>query len=193
MPEKQFSTVEMTILGMAWLRGPCSTYTLMKELSLSESTFHRSRAGTAYSVANRLLGLGLLQKHPDDTVSVTTAGEEVLREWTGPVVPMRDIAHSADLLRLRFFFLEVLPPEDRLEFIDRSVVGLREFEARCVNLVPKNQEIGDYFGALATVCSILETRARIEWLQTVRELVENPLSAEQNWSDEILARLDRKA
>ncbi|MES1228317.1 MAG: hypothetical protein ABUL72_06560 [Armatimonadota bacterium] len=186
----QFSTVEMTILGLAWLRGPCKAYTLMKELSLSESTYHRSRAGTAYSVTNRFLKLGLLEKIEDDRVQVTPAGEAVLKEWTGPVVPITDIAHSADLLRLRFFFMGVLPQSVRLEFIDRSLETLKEFEQRCQDLIPQNQEIGDHYGALATVCSVLETRARIQWLQFVRPLVEKPLPADEDWTDIILKALN---
>lgn len=179
----------MTVLGLTWLRGPCTTYVIMKQLALSESTYHRSRAGTAYSVMNRLMGLGFIEKLEDERVQVTPAGEEVLREWTGPVVPMMDVAHSADLLRLRFFFLEVLPPPDRLEFIERSIASLREFEARCVGLIPQNQELGDYFGALATVCSVLEARARIQWLETVRGWVIEPLAVDSDWAAVIMSRL----
>lgn len=185
MQKSQYSTVEMTILGYAWLRGPCTIYTIMKQLSLSESTYHRSRAGTAYSVAKRLLSLNLIEKLDDDQVQITAHGEEVLREWTGPVVPMMDIAHTSDLLRLRFFFLELLSPEDRIEFIDRSLASLREFEQRCSDLIPKNQAIGEYYGALATVCSVLEARARIQWLEMVRPLVVNPLDKDVDWTAKI--------
>ncbi len=182
MQKNQFSTVEMTILGYTWLRGPCTTYTIMKQLALSESTYHRSRAGTAYSVTKRLLKLGLIEKLDDEQVRITQDGEAVLREWTGPVVPMIDVAHTSDLLRLRFFFLEVLSLEDRIEFIDRSLESLREFERRLVGLIPKNEEIGEYYGALATVCSVLEARARIQWLEMVRPLVVQPLSKDSNWT-----------
>jgi len=185
----KFTSVEMSVLGLTWLRGPCTTYTVMKQLSLSESTFHRSRAGTAYTTMNRLMRLGLVEKLDDDNVQVTEKGVAALREWTGPEVPMMDVAHSADLLRLRFFFLEVLSPADRLEFVDRSIASLREFESRCVGLLPKNQEIGEYFGALATACSILEVRARIKWLETVRSLVEQPLPPDADWTTAILARI----
>lgn len=190
MLRRRLSTVEMTVLGMAWLRGPCTVYAVMKELSASESTFHRSRAGTAYSVANRLIKLGLLEKTEGELVQITVPGLEKLRRWVGPDVPMLDVAHSADLLRLRFFFLETLPPTQRLEFIDRSLVHLREFEQRCLALIPENEKIGDYFGALATVNTILETRARISWLNMVREMVEKPLDADTDWTAAILDRLN---
>lgn len=180
----------MTVLGMVWLRGPCTIYAVMKELSASASTYYKSRAGTAYSVSKRLLKLELITQSADDSVSITSAGEAVLREWTGPHVPMMDVGHSADLLRLRFFFLEILPRDDRLRFVDGSIQSLLEFEKRCEELIPKNQAIGDFYGALATVCSILETRARIEWLMKVRQWVENPLSPDENWSDVLLQEIN---
>lgn len=191
MSSKKFSSVEMTVLGMTWLRGPCTVYAVMKELSSSASTYHKSRAGTAYSVAKRLIDLGLIERLDEDRVRVTPSGEDVLRAWTGPDVPMMDVAHSADLLRLRFFFLEVLPPEQRVEFVDRSLASLRIFEERCRSLIPQNQEIGDYYGALATVCSVMEARARIAWLEMVRELVTHPLPQDADWTQEIMKRLDR--
>lgn len=187
MSQKKFSTVEMTVLGMTWLRGPCTIYAVMKELSASESTYHKSRAGTAYSVAKRLLDLGLIEKVEGDLVQATDEGERVLREWTGPSVPMMDVAHSADLLRMRFFFLEVLPPDERLEFIDRSIESLRKFRKRCLGLIKQNEEIGDYFGGLATVNAVMETDARIKWLELVREWVQNPIGGE--WSEVILKQL----
>ncbi|MEI8282167.1 MAG: hypothetical protein WCG75_07175 [Armatimonadota bacterium] len=190
MSERKFSTVEMTVLGMTWLRGPCTIYAVMKELSSSASTFHKSRAGTAYSISKRFLDLGLIEKLNTELVQVTKSGEDLLRKWTGPVVPMNDVAHSADLLRLRFFFLEILPQQERLEFVDRSIESLKIFQDRCEKLIAKNEEIGDYFGALATVCSVLEARARIEWLHMVRDLVEHPLPPGTSWTEAINSRLN---
>lgn len=190
MLKRKFSSVEMTVLGMTWLRGPCTIYAVMKELSASESTFYRSRAGTAYSVANRLLELGLLEKQEGDLVQITTEGLEQLRQWVGPEVPMLDVAHSADLLRLRFFFLETLDPAQRIEFIDNALTQLKEFESRCLALIPENEKLGDYYGALATVNTILETRARIQWLQLAREMVEKPLATNSDWTATILERLN---
>ncbi len=193
-PTRKLSTVEMTVLGFAWLRGPCTIYSIMKELSASESSYHKSRAGTAYSVANRLIGFGLIEEFSAEdsderNVRVTKAGVKALQEWIGPPVPISDVAHSADLVRLRFFFLGAVSQERRLAFIDEAIDGLREFHARCEALLPANQEIGDYFGALATVSSILEAKARIEWLTIVRELVVSPLPPDQDWTEAILKRL----
>ncbi|QYK54235.1 MAG: hypothetical protein KF824_04895 [Fimbriimonadaceae bacterium] len=164
----------------------------MKELSYSESTYHKSRAGTAYSVSKRLIENGLLQTVLQDVdtkenlVKVSESGEKALQQWLTPPLPQSDIAHSADLVRLRFFFLGVIHSEQRLALIDNTIGGLREFLARCEALIPANEQLGDYFGALATVSCILETKARLEWLTIVRDLVEKPISSEENWSETIL-------
>jgi len=189
---RKLSSIELTVLGMAWLRGPCTIYSIMKELSSSASTYHKSRAGTAYSVARRLIEFGLLSvtDAEEKLVRITESGEEELRLWLTPPIPLPDIAHSADMLRLRFFFLGVLDQERRLAFIDDSLSGLRQFLERCEGLIQANEDIGDYFGALATLSSVLETRARIEWLQIVRRWVENPLPAGSGWTEQILGAVD---
>lgn len=189
MRKGKFSTIEMTVLGMTWLRGPCTIYAVMMELSSSASTYHKSRAGTAYSVANRLLKLKLIESVDEGQVRVSEAGEAALRDWVGPDVPMMDVAHSADLLRLRFFFLETLPQADRVAFVDKSIASLEAFQARCEALIPKNEEIGDYYGALATVSSVLEARARIQWLRMIRDWVEQPMPKDAPWTETIMKRL----
>ncbi len=193
MKDRKLSNVEMTVLGMTWLRAPCTIYAVMKELSTSASTYHKSRAGTAYLTSKRLLEMRLIEKIENDLVQLTPAGEKTLRDWTGPDVPMIDVAHSADLLRLRFFFIGILPPEQRLEFVDKSLASLRLFLERGKGLISQNEEIGDYYGALATVCLVLETKARIQWLEIVREWVANPMSENANWSETILESLDSQS
>jgi len=188
MSKKVGSSVEMTMLGMTFLRGPCTVYSVMKELSASESTFYRSRAGTAYQSIKRLIERGWVERVQGELVQTTPAGEAVLSGWVGPDVPMIDVAHSADLLRLRCFFLESLPSAQRLEFIELSLSKLEQFLVRCEGLIAENQVLGEYYGALATLCLVKETKARIEWLRAIWPLVENPLDASENWS-EILLRL----
>jgi DNA-binding PadR family transcriptional regulator len=187
---RKLSTIEMTVLGLAWLRGPCTIYAIMKELSLSESSYHKSRAGTAYSVANRLIGFGLLQpvdSAEEGPIQITPAGISALHDWIAPPIAMPEIAHSADLIRLRFFFLGVLEPATRIEFIDGCIAGLEVFLTKCEALVPENERIGDYFGVLATLSTIFETRARIAWLNVVRDWVLNPRPITPGWSAHALA------
>ncbi len=190
-PARKLSSLEQTVLGLVWLRGPVTIYAVMKDLSLSASSYHKSRAGAAYSVAKRLLDFGLIRQADgegegkDNKVVVTAEGSSALREWLSPPLPMADVAHSADLLRLRFFFLGALDQEERLHFIDQSILCLEELKHRCEGLIDENQQIGEYYGALATISSILEAEARIKWLRLVRHLVEQPLSKDADWAEEI--------
>lgn len=189
--KRKLSSLEQTVLGLVWLRGPVTIYAVMKDLSLSESTYHKSRAGAAYSVAKRLIDFGLIRHTEGEVagrekkVAVTEEGAAALREWLSPPIPMGDVAHSADLLRLRFFFLEALDPQTRLDFIDHSILSLQEMKERSEGLIAENQRIGEYFGALATLSFILEAEARLKWLKLVRGLVEQPLSKDADWTDEI--------
>lgn len=156
---------------------------------MSASSFHKSRAGTAYSVSRRLLEFGLLIRSEgadEGVVRITEDGVAELRKWMLPPIPRSDIAHSADLLRLRFFFLGVVDQQERLKFIDDALDGLELFLKDCESLMPKNEEIGDYFGVLATLSSVLETRARIEWLRTVRRWVANPLAEGAPWARTVM-------
>lgn len=186
---RKLSTLELTVLGLTWLRGPCTTYTIMKQLSMSASSYHNSRAGTAYSVTKRLTKGGFLERDAEDSVKITPLGVTALQQWFSSPVPMQDVTHSGDLLRLRFFFIGIVDAETRLKFIDESIAGLQTFLAQCEALVPKNEELGDYFGVLATLSTILETRARIEWLTLVRQWVERPDQLPRPWAQNALDSL----
>lgn len=171
----------MTFLGLTWLRGPCTTYAIMKELSLSESTFHRNRAGAAYSIVQRLQALGYIEKVTGSgNIRVTGSGEERLKGWLRPPIDMADIAHSADFLRLRFFFLEMLSPDERAQFIETSISSLRQLLTTSYDLVEANLSLGDPMGALATLSFLHETVARIAWLEQVREMVVSLLEESQD-------------
>jgi len=186
--QRNLSTIELSVLGLAWLRGPCTTYAIMKELSTSGSTYYKSRAGTAYSVSKRLLNFGLLAESGEGSIRITEAGIAAIQAWLAPPIPLPDIAHSADLIRLRFFFVGIVPLADRLAFIDSSIEGLTEFLAKCKSLLKDNEDIGDYFGVLATMSTVLETNARITWLQIVRDLVENPMAPDAPWAEMALQK-----
>lgn len=186
MTPRKLSTIELTVLGMTFLRQPCTIYAVMKELGSSASSYYKSRAGTAYSVANRLISFGLLHQDEDQLIRLTAAGEEALREWLTPPLPIHDIAHSADLIRLRTFFLEIVDAETRMSFLDSAEEGFRQHLSRCEDLLRENQEADDYYGGLATVSAILETQARLKWIQLIREWVRDPQSGNSDWANKML-------
>lgn len=167
------STTDYTVLAIIWRDGPCTTYVVMRDLASSPSTFYRNRASSTYRVAQRLTDLGLVEQVDEDVgsrgerlIQVTPDGLEALRSWLSPPIPRVEIAHTIDLVRLRMFFLKALPPEERLRFVDDAIAFLRELEAANEERVEKPTDPFQEMGSLGT---LLETRARIEWLERVRE------------------------
>jgi DNA-binding PadR family transcriptional regulator len=182
MKTRKLSAIEFTVLGLTWQHGPCTTYSLMKGLANAGSTYFRNRAGTTYSVTKRLVEFGYLQSGEDDMIAITEDGRAVLCQWLEDPVPISEVAYTVDLIRLRTYFLGILPGEDRLKFVDESLKGLREVRAHCLVLFKKSEEASDYFGALAMLAAIKETDARIEWVTAVRRWVESPLESGTSWS-----------
>lgn len=191
--ERGLSILEHTVMGIAWLRGPCSIYTILRELETSASSYHKSRAGTVYSIANRLLEKRILIRDADgERVRLSESGVERLKEWVAPPTPFEDVTYSSDLLRLRFFFLGILEAEDRRRYVEDALQSLREFLHTTEGLLDENEKIDEPFGLLATVNVILETRARIQWLETVLEFVDDPSSIARPWSETVINKIRRQ-
>lgn len=188
---RKLSTIELMLLGLSNENGPSSTYQLMKMMSMSGSTYYKSRAGTAYSVTKRLTNAGYFEQIPQETgdphIRITSKGVQALRDWLTPPISPQDIAHSADLIRLRFYFLSVVDPQARIEFIDDSIKGLEDRVKFVEETMRLNAADGHYFPTLATLSSLLETKARIEFLKQARNFVADPTSEKSKWVDEILA------
>lgn len=167
--------MEYTVLGIAWKRGPCTTYTLMMELSSSTSTFYKKRAGTTYPLVERLIKNGYLDQSSETgargerLVEITDTGLTAVSGWlTGPI-EFGEAAHTVDFLRLRTFYLGAIPPADRVAFLDGSIEQLRAHEASCQEAIVRYREMGDEFSSMATEGVLYETRARIAWLTDSRE------------------------
>jgi hypothetical protein len=161
----------------------------MRVLEGAASTYHRSRAGATYSVVKRLVAFGLIRQERGQ-LEVSHEGVSSLRDWLSGPIPPTDLAHSADLVRLRLHFLGALAPDERSRLIDQAIEGLEALEAELVSLIGANQSAGEFFGALAAAGSILETRARIRWLTLIRPLVGSPLGEDVDWTELLLAQLE---
>lgn len=185
--ERKLSSLEMTVLGLAWLRGPRKPYAIMKELSLSPSSHHRSRAGATYSVVKRLVGFGLLVQ--DELVRVTPAGEEALRQWLCEPIPEADLNHTLDPVRLRTYFLGKIEAGERLAFVETTLAALDEVERAWAGAMDAHEALGEYFGVLGAAGAVLEVRARRAWLEIYREFLLNPV--ESGWARSVRARMER--
>jgi DNA-binding PadR family transcriptional regulator len=184
---RKLSTIELTILGIFWTQGPCTTYAVMKGLSQATSTYYQSRAGTTYSVTKRLLGMGYLAG--EDELEVTELGAQVLRDWVSTPVPRPDVAFSSDLIRLRFYFLGLLTVEERIAYVDNCLKELREFLVICDGLLDRCEAIDDQFGVMASASAVLENRARIRWLELARVWLSQGDDLERPWAKTVRAAL----
>jgi DNA-binding PadR family transcriptional regulator len=171
----KLSPIEYTVLGIAWKRGPCTTYALMKEMSSSTSTFFKNRASTIYPLVERLIKMGLLAQSEDigargeRSVVVTESGIIALKFWLTEPLDFGEVAHTVDFVRLRTFYLGAAKPEQRAQFLASAMEQLEAHEASCQRAIDKYKEMGDAFSALASEGVLYETRARKEWLTAARE------------------------
>ena len=171
---RRFSTMENTVLGIVWKRGPCTTYSVMKELQASTSTFFRDWAGTVYPIVNRLLKSGYLGckrkrgSRGEKMVHITESGNFQLKIWLTGEVEAPEVAQTVDLLRLRVFYLAAIEPSQRFQFIDDAVLKLEAHKLHCEEAVKSYRSMDDKFSALATEGVIHETTSRIEWLKSLK-------------------------
>jgi len=168
----------MAVLGIVWKQEPCTPYSVMRELSGSASAFIRSKAGTVYPLVSRLVKAGLLAYEEGDkgskgdrNLKITEVGLEKIRTWLASPIPREDITHTVDLIRMRSGYLGALQPEDREQFVDRSLAGLRDHLRTCEQRELHYLGQGDAFGALGVREMIHETRARIAWLEEERHAI----------------------
>ena len=175
MARQRLSAIEYTVLGIAWKRGPCTTYALMKELASSTSTYYKARAGTAYPLVERLV-LQELLAHADHfgpkgekLIAVTEAGLAALKEWLTVPPEFAEVAHTVDFVRLRVFYLGAATSEERRALIDNALAELRRHLIACEAAIVRYDTMGDVFSTLATQGVVRETLARIEWLTDIRD------------------------
>ena len=167
--------MEYTVLGIAWKRGPCTTYALMMELSSSTSTFYKKRSSTTYPLVDRLIAMDLLAQSDEvgargeRSVVVTEAGMEALQRWLTVPLELGEVAHTVDFVRLRTFYLGAAKPQERERFLASALNQLASHEASCLRAIERYTEMGDEFSALATEGVLFETRARIAWLTSAQE------------------------
>ncbi len=53
--------LESTVLGVVWLRGPCTAYVIRQEFLASSSSYWTASTGAIYPVLRRLEGAGMIR------------------------------------------------------------------------------------------------------------------------------------
>lgn len=175
MGGRKLSTIERTVLGIFWKRGPCTVYAVTKELSNSTSAFYKERASTVYPAAQRLLELGYVEPigetgaRKDRQIQITAEGLATLESWLSEPIEDEVASHTVDLIRLRVFYLGTISPSARKKFLETSLGCLSAHLHRCHQMIADYERIGDHFSILATRGVIYETEARMNWLKSIEK------------------------
>lgn len=160
------------MLGLVWRAGPCSPYDVRQHLRASPSTQWSASAGAIYPLLRRLEASGLVKSRSKRTgkrerreYEITGRGLEALRAWVGPPLAEQAVTVAHDPLRSRARFLDALPREAQLEWIQAARGALDEVERR---VLAWDEEFGaDPAAALLTASGELDVRSRREWIDAV--------------------------
>jgi DNA-binding PadR family transcriptional regulator len=171
----RLSELESAVLGVFWRRGPCSAYVVQKNFQPISAGWSAS-PGALYPLIRRLEHLGLIApketerrgKRTIRTYALTAAGRAALERWVlSP--PEWAALPSADPIRTRTFFLDVLPRAERRAFLveaeRRTSEALAAFEGESAEMDEHGLEY------LARLGGTYALKARRRWLRAIRERV----------------------
>ncbi|AIE87700.1 helix-turn-helix transcriptional regulator [Fimbriimonas ginsengisoli] len=162
------STLELIVLGVLHKKGPCIAHAVLVEFSGSSTHAYRSGAGAIYPLLKRLTDAGLVQME-GRLFSLTETGLTVLRNWVTPPFAEADFSTSVDLLRARMYFLRLLSPVEIADFLTAAEEGLRRLRQEAEATFENYVRSGDRYSQLAMRGALLETDARLQWIDEVRQ------------------------
>ena len=183
--DRKLSTLERTVLGVVWKRGPCTGYAVVMEFAGSAGSAYRSGASSVYPLLNRLEKAGLLaskrsEKRGEKQYEITEEGLGVLRDWFVLSPAGDDFTCALDVLRSRTYFLKALTKEERDCFFEQALAGLKRLLAQCEAVVREYEIKGDPYSVMAMTGAVYETKARIKWLQRCRDASKKLIEDREN-------------
>lgn len=166
--------LESTVLGVVWLRGPCTAYVVRQEFLASSSSYWTASTGAIYPLLRRLEKAGLIRAAEEawgagrkKAFSITPKGVTVLQEWIGPPLEAWTGLPTFDPVRTRLSFLGALTPARRRRFVveaQKNVeTALEELEAKIAGL----DRSGETFEYLVLLGTREELLGRRRWLREV--------------------------
>lgn len=175
---REATELESTVLGVVWLRGPCTAYVVRQEFLASTSAHWSGSAGAIYPLLARLAQHGLIKAKESEwgrgskkEFSITRRGLAALRSWIGPPLPQWTAAPTFDPVRTRLSFLGALPAEKRREFVAEARENLERELLRVREAVSAFHADEDPYEYLSTLGTMHELEGRRRWLEDVERLV----------------------
>ena len=170
--------LEGCVLGVVWLRGPCTAYVVRQEFLRSESSHWSGSAGAIYPLLVRLEKQGLVRSRSEawgrgrkKQVTLTAAGRAALHAWMGPPLEPWIAKPTFDPIRTRFSFFGALSPAKRRRFIARvraSVAAELKHVREILRNIDRAEEPFEYLVARAT---LYELQGKARWLREVARYI----------------------
>jgi len=171
---REATELESTVLGVVWLRGPCTAYVVRQEFLSSTSSHWSGSAGSIYPLLRRLEEAGLIRSREHNwgrgakkEFSITPKGLKSLQAWVGPALPEWTAAPTFDPVRTRLSFLGVLPPKERKHFLQQAQRNLDAEIARAREAIEEFDREGDPYEHLVFLGTLYELEGRRKWLGDV--------------------------
>jgi DNA-binding PadR family transcriptional regulator len=183
--DRTLTELEGTVLGVIFRRQPCTPYQVRREFTDSPSTFWSGSAGSIYPLVMRLEASGLVRSNRHATGSrksrlyrLTAAGKKALALWISAVSP-DVLSVPPDPLRTRIAYLEALPPEDRLLYLESVLAGMEEFLRRFEEDYVERRA-GDRYAELMAKGAMATHKSRIRWTRDVMAALREETAAPQS-------------
>ncbi len=174
------SELENVVLGMVWADQPCTAYTVRKVFQNSPSSHWSGSAGAIYPLMRRLEGRGLLcstarrgDRRATKLYRLTQRGRRDLEAWLSPPLPPASALMNVDPLRIRVWFLKVLPEEQRLAVIDEALAKMHEQLERVREEARRSWALRNASKYLVDRGAVLSIRAQAAWLREVRRSLDS--------------------
>ncbi len=173
---RKLSELEGVSLGLVRKHQPCTAYRVRCALKEAPSSHWRASAGSLYPLLNRLEDEGLIASTSDagdgrgrSLLRITAAGRRRLRNWILSGVERKLIASVTDPVRSRTFFLDSLDEKQQVQLVEELIAQLETYLAETETHLANIAGGEDRFGYLGALGAVTVTKARLDWLRTVRE------------------------
>ena len=166
--------LESCVLGVVWLRGPCTAYVVRQEFLASESSHWSGSGGAIYPLLRRLEKAKLIRArmHAWGTgkkkeFEITDRGLEELRAWIGPPLPQWTAAPTFDPVRTRMSFLGALSAAKRAKFVAEARKNVDSELKVLAEKLERHDRKAEPFEYHVIAGTIHELEARATWLKEV--------------------------
>ncbi|MCB9897701.1 MAG: PadR family transcriptional regulator [Planctomycetes bacterium] len=173
------SELELLVLGIVWKQGPLTAHAVRMEFTHSKSSHWSGSAGAIYPLVRRLEQAGLIAgaderrgRQDRRVLRITPAGRSALRAWLRPPFPDELFTVQYDPIRIRLYFLGLLPAEQQGQFLDAMEQGL---SAQLPALEADRDAYlaqGWLHSSLANDGILAVRRAQLEWIAKARALLD---------------------